>query len=103
MRCGAVFAERRAEMWIVYFGCVIDTIEEGGMKSMDDGICEMEEPEHKERGRAITLRSCRLGHLVRCQWPCLDGWGEEAGTRGWPRNQHHDPRNQVSVSEHMPN
>ena len=44
------------------------------MKSIDDGICGMEGIEHKKRGSAITLRSCRLGHLVRCQWRCLEGW-----------------------------
>jgi hypothetical protein len=34
----------------------------------------MEEPDQKKRGHAASLRSCRLGLLVRCQWRCLDGW-----------------------------
>ena len=89
--CGA---SRR--WWLFTVDAGLTQIEEGAMKSIDDGICGMEGPEHKKRGRAISLRSCRLGLLVRCQWGCLDGWGEEAGTRGWPRNQHHDPRNQHS-------
>lgn len=41
------------------------------------------------------------GLLVRCQWRSVDGWGEVAGTRGWPRDQLHDRRNQAHANSSL--